>query len=468
MRILKVGAVGMLIVLAPLRAEVSLPGTSGARLGQGYDSVTGELRGTCVQPEGEEEQVAMNAVTIRINHVRDASQLAEMAEVGLSFNYSSGAARGNGSLSWFQRKQLSSFVETFYARGVYLRDAVSRRYSLKRSAKRLFERNWIQFRAQCGDRFVSSYTTGGVIEGTISIATSSTVEQNSLRASLGYSAPGGAVDANVLKTVLSSRDQFSHQASGLTAGIAVPFPGNGKDLIDQVLNVQQLANSNPAQNSRTSFATSDYATLIVSPDPDFAVRLAAMMKLSEDLSTVERDKADLLYLSQAPGQFGPFVEATRISELTRVNALQASLWTEARPCILARDMGNCRHVLSAPPISGLRLRRVEVLNPDPRNPGWQTVCLPRTGEYARVRGLGGWWVSEIHWDSQYYRPIDLPAANKLKIGVTETDLSSTREAGPGQEVNYMIVDPAPGDNRAGDPFQIRCEFLPFANDRGSV
>ena len=438
-------------------------------LGQGYDSITGQLRSSCVSVKGTSRETADTRAEYTINHVSDAAQLSNLTQVGLAFSYKAATGSANGSLNWFESRSLSSFVETFLVRSSFLRSEVSADYELKREYRKLRTNDPLRFRRMCGDSFISSYRLGALIQGAITFSARSEAEQLQIRASAGAQASGSAISGDGLLQTVASRNASQLNVKGETVGIGKPFPAAGSELITDALNISSLAMAHPELLSRVSFQTSDYNIFPGLTKPDQGIRLDALTKLAADFALIARGQADLQYLKENPSEFGPFRTGTFAARLTALNTEQGNLWQLSKPCIENGLVSNCQAILARPPIPIPSLRRSVSIGPNPNQLGTQSVCLLRAEEYARISGTGGWYVSERR-GQDYFRPIGAGIANALLLPgqPSPTDLSQPRDAGPGGEVLFQIIDCCPGDNAATENFSIKCDYIPFPEDKGSV
>src|ERR1044071_6903470 len=175
-------------------------------LGQGYDSITGQLRNTCVGPVGRSTETPVNIADLTINHVTDAFQLSNLSEVGLAFAYKAATGSGNGSLSWLENRSLSTFVETFFVQSSFVRTESAQRFDLLPRFRRLQRTDPLQFRRVCGDSFVASFRTGATIRGTITFSTRSEAEAQGIGADARVEAAGSSASAAALLSTIASRN----------------------------------------------------------------------------------------------------------------------------------------------------------------------------------------------------------------------------------------------------------------------
>src|ERR1051326_1904977 len=437
-------------------------------LGQGYDSITGQLRNTCVSPQGNLQEVPVNLGEYKIEHITDTFQLSNATQVGLAFAYKAASGSANGSLSWFESRSLSTFVETFLVRGSFLRSETSRAFVFRPEFQRLRRDNPLEFRRVCGDSFVVSFRTGAAIRGTITFRTRSEEEGRQIRAEAGVQAAGSSASAEGMLRLVSSRTSTALSIQGETVGTQNAFPTDGRRLIEEASTIATIAAEHPERLTHVSFQTNDYNIFAGNINTvNAAIRQDALDKLATDFALISRALADLQYLRENTGEFGPFRLATLTAHVTALNTEQGNLFEFGRECIERNITENCQAILQRPPVHVASLRRAVEVSPLVNQLGSQFVALLRPEEFARVTGTGGWYVSELR-DQEHFRPIGVGVANQLLVNGNAIDLSVPLDVGPGGQIQFQVIDCCPGDNAATANFVVRCAFLPFPEDRGNL
>lgn len=160
-------------------------------LARGYDTISGEVRGDCVQRTDVKSTNDSTAqrTSFSLSKIETYNSLAK--QVGASASASISGAIGNVSAKaqFLDSVNVNDYSIYVLARVSVLNStATMERMSLTDSARDVVEKQGADdFRKLCGDMFVSGYTTGGELFSVLEILTHSSEEKNQISASLGGS-----------------------------------------------------------------------------------------------------------------------------------------------------------------------------------------------------------------------------------------------------------------------------------------
>jgi hypothetical protein len=328
--------------------------------GVGWESVFEEVRGTCVdfeegQPGGTGQEASFRMHLIE-NHsdlaasmnVSSASQIkAAIPDTNMSVSNKTKFALGNTYS--INRYSVYALIEMQIRNETTPLNNVKVKQEIRDAVEANPDEAWDRYRTQCGDEFLSAYTTGGEFYGIVEIQTDSEEAQVQAKAEIeaGVSATGigeasqqRSFEASLRRAIANKNHKIYFYQRG----------GAGSDQIGVLQSIEELvarANSLPSSvsggsegNARRISATfKDYLTLDINLPAVYRRDLLAaqqtMKELAEIQSKLQDMQADIDYIRTYPNSFED-VDGERLvklrNESAEIQQLMSRIQNVARAC----------------------------------------------------------------------------------------------------------------------------------------
>ena len=348
--------------------------------GKGYDQITDEIRGSCLEPVEPKTVPKADGMTTQyqLKMVESTKHLAKMLNVSAGASISSLFGSASAKMSLINESETqSNSVYALVVVSALNAPSIFDNAQLTRSAQNLLRTGAKRFREKCGDTFVSSITTGGEYFALIEMHTDSAAEKMDLKTSIEGSMGAWKAQAQMERALRqsSSARQISvsiQQIGG--SGVNSAACDSIECIIERSKSFPKIVAENPAV---VSFKTSDYRTLDLPRDGQSIVDITAQ-RITENLIVDTRyDQLDLLKTYRLPQEMERRLTAQKSNHYAsgkakstrNVNTLNAA----AIECF--RDVDRCA------------MPSLETVNPDEFPPDRSHLTPPWTGPGA-VRFTG--------------------------------------------------------------------------------
>lgn len=345
----------VLLVTGPAVADTKFSPPSGAPalVGNGYNPVTGEIKGPCVVPTPIQPLVPATTPGTSAGqqidaHIAEISRYEDLRR-GLGLDATAAASFGLGLFSADTR--VSYFTSNhFNSQNYYLfvhvkvenqTEALSH-YTLTEQAATLQSNNPQQFQTTCGSEFIAARVTGGEFNAIIEIETRSNEDREQVSAQIRGSGGGffASASANVeLKNTLTSISRNHRITVELfqTGGGGQLPPRDPQAVIDYALSFPTRVLQVGGSGWLYSVTTVPYQniTTLTSPPSTFAAQQKILQSMALDLSTALSLRNDVLFVIQHPEQFentGPTMDADLANQMSALTAIVNQLNTSAAEC----------------------------------------------------------------------------------------------------------------------------------------
>ncbi len=429
----------------------------GMKPGVGFDGVLEDVRGTCTDNDGLDpggnSQEAIYSIKLVESHkellgqlgISSASQVkAAIPDDNLEASRKTKFAMGNT----FSINRYSVFLlvsarirnETTNLKNLRIKDSVKAQLAANP------EQGLNQFRAQCGDSFMSAFSTGGEYQAVIEIRTDTDEATTNLKN--GYSsrfsagaATGGTsseIEAGIT-AMTSNRDVriWTYQRGG--AGESeVGLVANVQDMMARL---KRLADSaRQGQNPRPLTATfADYFTLALPLPDSYRDRLNAAKDVIENLASAQTAlldlQANLDYVVTQPAAFVG-VDAAKLKQIRdvkrQIEDSMKKIRDRGRAC--AANYATCLMVENvAPPAIDVPRRK-----PTIESLAQQSVKIKTKLHFFNVNDLYDGWFNppECYLEIRAGGNGD---TNFIPIRRTETDYGEPRCSKLGTEITIPIA-----------------------------
>jgi hypothetical protein len=199
-------------------------------IGLGYDSISATFKNnSCVyfdNPENDKPASAQRNYE-RITTLNDSEDLFQSTQIAASASFGFGIFKGNASLDYVQKGRFTRYGEYLLV-SVHAENTIKFKSSphLTREARRIAERNPIEFFKRCGDRFVTGLISGGDFTVVFSGESQTEQQQTDVKAAFKAAAFANSLDVktNISLSKMASRGKI--EAEVLRSGSGEPFPKN--------------------------------------------------------------------------------------------------------------------------------------------------------------------------------------------------------------------------------------------------
>lgn len=378
------------------------PGSSPARIGRGYDSLTNEIKEQCVVFRGTREELESvlpeprnsdsQAVSYSMSHITDSEQLFNKLSLSATVAFQKGIYSGNATASYASESRISRYLENFLVNvNVVNLTQFLKTVELTEAAKRV-KTNPLKFRQMCGDQYILGITTGGVFSAVFNASSSTEEEQRKVSAALAIAAQGSSFNSELMSEFRSLHAQGR-------LGIEILRQGPTDNIPRDLDAIRAYAESFPAKVKPTGGApwpitmnTSAYGTMgppITGEEGEFLDAAAIQFV------RLKRLLGGLQYVAAHPEQFGGFDLNKYRAESTEIEASLRELQAKASACALnAKQCG--KPSFQRPRELPDRLRWVIV---DPARSEWTPIRDVQGGERRVVEARGQWtaWNTYDPW-----------------------------------------------------------------------
>lgn len=298
-------------------AEYAQPDVNRLALGDGFHSLEGERRLSCLaqktlRPAGTPSQ----KVEYELVHVTSAEQMRSLLGISASARFGTGLWKAQGSAKYLSTRSYQSTVVRLVARVEVLnQDETIDSAVLKPALKSL---SAADFRSQCGDSFVASVATGGSFLAVFEYTASSSSEAEQFAASLKFSTWAGAgAAANFQKEVEKLKSYASLNITVLRKGPIEDVPTTIDKILDAAKTFPTKVATSGGAPYQYKFVTMDYRTLgRPLTDPDTVQRESVVFSLAEAADLARERATRLQDVLSSPDKYSFTRRAVELKALT--------------------------------------------------------------------------------------------------------------------------------------------------------
>jgi hypothetical protein len=201
------------------------------QLAKGFEILDDTIRGECVEfvmTGGEELGAAGQVKDYNLKEVSDNLGFSQMIDLSVAAAYSAAYAKAEATAKFVKDQKLHQYAATVVATiKVSNPPKVATKVKLTSQMAALALKSPADFRQKCGSYYVSAVTTGGELDGFVSIETSNRQEKETLsamfKAEYGTFKASGSIDTNLQNEISKRQSNIKiHEVGGTTATVGSP------------------------------------------------------------------------------------------------------------------------------------------------------------------------------------------------------------------------------------------------------
>lgn len=327
---------------------VSLKDATGMELGRGYDILTGNPRGDCVDRTTTQDnsKLGPNEVTFRSTRIESSESLGKFFNVSASASAGWGTFSGGASASATSALTVSRYNLTYAVdaevnrKGDSIRDA-----SLKSRLTNLIKsgeaEKLARFHDVCGDGYIGELQFGGRFQAVIQIETTSQSDTEQTAASVNASFGAGAGAASFAQSIKRTAETHAVRIWSFQKGGSGSIPLSPQELQNRVAALPDLVKASPSPIGAAIFSYVTVLDDVSLPVEDFKTREQALVQLSQVMQRARDQEADAQYILDHPSEFNsnPSDLPKLAMELSQLRQFEGSVTKAAQACIAAA--GQC-------------------------------------------------------------------------------------------------------------------------------
>lgn len=322
------------------RVVLSWDGPSGMDFGAGLDAVSMNLGGNCVTYDNI-SQAGSTETKYGIDVIETTEDVISAVNVSASTSVKVGLYSYSGSAKATYAKEMIKDSYSVYVLAYVDFTGYSFNLSntkLKSDWAQIFSTNYPQFRNSCGDRYLSTITTGGKYMGILKITTSSDQEKSAVTADIKgkYSGifSGGTANASFRSRMESLAKQY--HATIKVHAIGPPLQSLPTDLAGFFTTMETFYTDAKAcadDHSKCAYKVTfaDYVD-IASGTPDISSQTSAMKTLINYNDQYSPLLSDIDYILAQPKSFETFDTAVLSAARGKIVDSQATVLNAASAC----------------------------------------------------------------------------------------------------------------------------------------
>jgi hypothetical protein len=299
-------------------------------LGEGFDSVTGAAKGKAMAPQTATPAPSASGQVVEYSliEVESLSELRREMGISASASYSGVVGEASAKVELVRKAAFNSYsiyliVRTKVTNG----STLLTEFMLRSEARDLFQQSVPEFFKTYGDEFVNSVSTGGEFLAVVEFVSQSSVEQETIKASVRASVGSFDSAAGFSQAIDKISKERTTKINVVRIGGTGPIPTNLKEA---AMNFPKAVD--PAQGGAPvviGFTTRSFDTVSNRPAgksvPNLAPQRRAMSELVEIREYGQRIKNDIAYILDFPTQFANATSADLHAKSTKVDGKIASI-----------------------------------------------------------------------------------------------------------------------------------------------
>jgi len=439
----------------------------GLKLGQGWDTINGEHRNTCVRWTGTVQRRSLMTLDApkpcdpaspadtrwKVILVNSAQDLFSSLSLGAAAKFDLGIFSTNAAFNYVSLGKLSTYDE-------YLSSTVSienpaetlNNVKLISDYQTLYHKDPAAFRRQCGDRYIEGEITGGIFDALFHATATTEGQQTDAAAAFSAAFLVGEMNANV-------EAKFAHMISEGRLTVEIMRKGPAEDIPSDPVSIMRYAETFPCKVSSGSIAhwrlylTAASYDSLAAPIPAAAEQDRVLNAIGDRINDLYTVTAGLRYIQQHQDEFSPVAGIN--AYLSKLDGLRTTLSANATSCM--SDPTKCTE--PGPLALPLLPRRAEWRDVSPKQ-NYTDLCTTVYDEYKIVEAKGSWYAGpgpqdnphQLGDDQSWFLITDAISGNQRQERTNKDILIY-----PNQKVQFYIPDPAPLDNSAGpEGLHARC------------
>ena len=320
------------------------------RLGVGVNTLTGDVRGDCVERrEADPVEIPAGSTEFQITQIERSEELYNFMGVATKASFTGGFGSVGGKADWIKSRRFNEY-SIFMALAVRVRggEEAMRDVRLKDEWVAILETGdagHARFNEACGDHFVIGIKKGGEFLAIFELRTNSNEEKELLKASIQANGITGTWEAsgdieNRLEKIqrMSELSTYMYRTG---AGLGLPDPNAARAIREYALNFPALVRE--SENATVAATVIDYLSLpnIPSMNPGEVVQQNFVLDNLATHNLLAKTLLDnAVYVLSRSSEFTPF-ERDDIRALEQeLSSIQASIAADVAACI--QDSGACR------------------------------------------------------------------------------------------------------------------------------